>query len=438
MQRILLFFIFIIAIISLSATPKQALFIGNSITYMGDIPQKFESIADAFGDSVDVTLHTPSGTGIGDHVVSESLYETIRQGSWDYFIVQPGSGESPGTSTPPEITLERIETILDSVYHYNPYVQPLFYQISCRTWGHTPEDLATYNQTMDLILENVQYWADNTETFLAPVGETLRAAWNENQETLFWYDFDDIHLNERGSYLAACVFYATIFQKPSLGTEYLGNLEAETAAEYQARADDMTLNNFPDWRINTYNFWLDFELEQNLNEITIINNSANLESVLWDFGDGATSEDFEPEHSYQAEGVYEITMQANVTYNSGAEAVVEKTEEVEVTEVIVSVEPDIIEPRLNIMVYPNPFRLGLNNQIIFNLNLADVGEYSLAIFNLKGQKVKTLIGVKNESVEGVITWDGLDEAGKLVSSGLYFSYLRIGEQVYQQKIMLLK
>ncbi|MFO7896055.1 MAG: PKD domain-containing protein [Candidatus Cloacimonadales bacterium] len=438
MQKIVIFLVFAFVIISLSATAKQALFIGNSITYMGEIPQKFETIADAFGDSVDVTLHTPSGTGIGDHVDSESLYETIRQGSWDYFIIQPGSGESPGTSTPPEITLERIETILDSVYYYNPYVQPLIYQISCRTWGHTAEELATYNETMDTILDNVQYWADNTETFLAPVGETLREAWNENQDILFWYDFDDIHLNEHGSYLAACVFYATIFQKTSSGSEYLGNLSAEVAAEYQARADNMTLNNFPDWRINTYNFWLDFQVEQISNQISISNLSQNLDNCFWDFGDGTTSADFEPEHSYQAEGVYEITMQANVTYNSGVEAVLEKTEEITVDEVIVNAETNIVEPGLNIMVYPNPARLGLNNQINFSLNLAQVGEYSLVIFNLKGQRVKTLTGVKNNSGEDVIIWDGLDEAGKLVSSGLYFSNLHVGEQVYQQKLMLLK
>ena len=428
-----LILILLICSLGLFAQSKQALFIGNSITYMGEIPQKFESIADAFGDSIDVTLHTPGGTGIGDHVVSESLYETIRQGIWDYFIIQPGSGESPGTSTLPEITLERIETILDSVYYYNPYVQPLFYQISCRSWGHTPEELVTYNETMDAILENVQYWSDQTETFLAPVGETLRAAWNENQEILFWNDFDDIHLNERGSYLAACVFYATIFQKPSLGTEYLGGLEAEIATEYQNMADNMTLNNFPDWRINTYNFWVDFELEQMSNQVSITNLSHNLDDWFWDFGDGTTSDEYEPGHNYQAEGVYQITLQANVVYNSGAEAIVEKTEEIEVTEIMVSAEPEVIEPDLQISIYPNPFRLGVNNQVKISFNLPEASYCCLEIYNLKGQKVRKF-DVDNNS----ISWDGKDEAGKLVGSGLYLAKLQVGKQAYQQKIMLLK
>jgi hypothetical protein len=432
MKKIMILLVFIFAILNLSAVAKQALFIGNSITYMGDIPQKFETIADAFGDSVDVTLHTPGGTGIGDHVVSEILYEKIRQGIWDYFIIQPGSGESPGTSTPPEITLERIETILDSVYHYNPYVQPLFYQISSRTWGHSPEELENYNQTMDLILENVQYWADNTETFLAPVGETLRAAWNQDQETLFWYDFNDIHLNERGSYLAACVFYATIFQKPSSGTEYLGDLELQTAAEYQSMADEMTLNNFPDWRINSYNFWLDFEVEQNMNEISIINNSSNLESVFWDFGDGITSEDFAPEHHYQQVGTYQICLQAEVIYNSGLAAVISDSLLVEVTDLIVSSEEQCLDER-QISIFPNPFSPLANQQLKICFGLPESALKKVEIYNAKGQKISNMKWVEPHQY----FWDGRDSSGKNVSSGIYLIRAETTRENLTGKILVL-
>ena len=433
MKKLVFFFIFISILFHLMAETKHALFIGNSITYMGDIPQKFETIADAFGDSVDVRLHTPGGTGICDHVVSEALYETIREGIWDYFIIQPGSGESPGTSTPPEITLERIETILDSVYYYNPYVQPLFYEISCRTWGNSQEDLLTYNETMDAILSNVQYWADNTETFLAPIGETLRNAWNANQDTLFWNDYDDIHLNEYGSYIAACVFYASIFQKPSFGSEFCGDLNHVVAEEYQQMADDMTLNNFPDWRINTYNFWIDFDIEQNLNEISIINNSSNLENVSWDFGDGTISEEFAPEHVYQEIGSYNLTLNAGVIYNSGAEAVISETLEVNVTELNVSAEQDITANN-KISIYPNPFRLSKNNILKISFDLPQNNLINLGIYNAKGQIVRSLISSEQEN----LFWDGKDLNGKNVSSGLYLIKASVGKDNYNEKILILK
>ena len=65
--------------------------------------------------------------------------------------------------------------------------------------------------------------------------------------------------------------------------------------------------------------------------------------------------------------------------------------------------------------YPNPF----NANTSFTLAMPKSGSYSVRIYNLAGQVVKTFEG---EAPAGrqTLTWDGTDQNGKPVSSGIYF------------------
>jgi len=68
-------------------------------------------------------------------------------------------------------------------------------------------------------------------------------------------------------------------------------------------------------------------------------------------------------------------------------------------------------------IYPNPFNPTTN--IKFSLK-ADA-KVSLNIYNVRGQKVKTLINDNMQAGYHSIIWDGRDESGKSVTSGVYFS-----------------
>jgi len=67
--------------------------------------------------------------------------------------------------------------------------------------------------------------------------------------------------------------------------------------------------------------------------------------------------------------------------------------------------------------YPNPFNPSTN--IKFSLK-AD-SKVQLHIYNIKGQKVKTLINEDMEAGYHTVVWNGRDDNGKSVSSGVYFS-----------------
>jgi hypothetical protein len=88
--------------------------------------------------------------------------------------------------------------------------------------------------------------------------------------------------------------------------------------------------------------------------------------------------------------------------------------------------------------YPNPFNP--STTISFSIEQNEQNQQvELSIFNIKGQKVKTLIDAVVSATEVSCTWNGKDENGKRVSSGQYTARLMInGEEKAVRKIMLVK
>ena len=64
--------------------------------------------------------------------------------------------------------------------------------------------------------------------------------------------------------------------------------------------------------------------------------------------------------------------------------------------------------------------------------------FSLEIFNLLGQHVRTLVDKEQSAGQYQITWDGKDEFGKSIGSGIYFYQLRTKNAVTVKRMVLLK
>jgi hypothetical protein len=84
--------------------------------------------------------------------------------------------------------------------------------------------------------------------------------------------------------------------------------------------------------------------------------------------------------------------------------------------------------------YPNPFNAGTN--IAFSLEQS--GQVSLIVCNLLGQTVRTLIDGHREAGIHNEAWDGRDDRGNAVSSGIYFSRLVQNNRSNVRKMVLLK
>jgi len=84
--------------------------------------------------------------------------------------------------------------------------------------------------------------------------------------------------------------------------------------------------------------------------------------------------------------------------------------------------------------YPNPF----NPSTTISFSIPNAGRVDLAIFNLKGQRVKTLVkGELNQGQHSVV-WNGQDESGRPVASGVYLYKLHGASEVMTRKMMLMK
>ena len=83
---------------------------------------------------------------------------------------------------------------------------------------------------------------------------------------------------------------------------------------------------------------------------------------------------------------------------------------------------------------PNPF----NPQTVIGYELPDPSAVVLTIYNLLGQPVHTL--VQNEQAAGVhrAVWDGRDDRGRSVASGVYVYRLTAGEQRAIRRLVLLR
>ena len=84
--------------------------------------------------------------------------------------------------------------------------------------------------------------------------------------------------------------------------------------------------------------------------------------------------------------------------------------------------------------YPNPF----NPITTIHYQLSQPGKVDLVIYNLKGQKIKNLVHIHQEAGMKSAQWDGKDDSGRAVSSGVYFYRLNAGKYDKTMKMILMK
>jgi pimeloyl-ACP methyl ester carboxylesterase len=86
--------------------------------------------------------------------------------------------------------------------------------------------------------------------------------------------------------------------------------------------------------------------------------------------------------------------------------------------------------------YPNPLASG-STSIRFNVPAAGVNS-ELAIFDIRGRRVKTILAETLPQGEYVRVWDGSDNAGRQVASGVYFYRLQVAGQIQIKKLVVLR
>lgn len=138
--------------------------------------------------------------------------------------------------------------------------------------------------------------------------------------------------------------------------------------------------------------------------VELINESVNADSYLWDFGDGTTSTDPNPLHTYTKGGVYHVKLTA--TNNTSCSASV--------------TEGDFIIKYGNVIFIPNSFTPnndGINDK--FGVSITNLGRYHIQVFNRQGSVVF-------DSRDALATWDGTYKGSPLPVGTYYYIIDAIG------------
>ena len=84
--------------------------------------------------------------------------------------------------------------------------------------------------------------------------------------------------------------------------------------------------------------------------------------------------------------------------------------------------------------YPNPF----NPETTINFDLANDSSVLLEIYNIKGQKINTLVNSDFRAGSHNVVWSGIDDNGSSVSSGIYFYRMTTDEHSAVRRMILMK
>lgn len=195
----------------------SVLFIGNSLTFVNDLPKTLSDIAVSLGDKVDYDSSSIGGYTLMQHAQNTDTKNKILARNWDYVVLQEQSEFSALSDAKVAQQMFPFASDLNDLIKTNSHSQTVFFE----TWAHKNGDqdlcndnptLCSYDVMQDQVYKSYSIITQETGGILAPVGEAWRNVLITHPEiTLFQQDSE--HPRQEGTYLAACVFYITLFNR---------------------------------------------------------------------------------------------------------------------------------------------------------------------------------------------------------------------------------
>ncbi len=201
------------------STGLNVLFIGNSYTYVNDLPATLHGLAVAAGDdpAIAVSSVVVGGYTLQNHWEGPDAQPAIAKGGLTHVVLQGQSAEPVGDPANFEVYAKLFAAAVTAAH-----ARPVFFETWARKAGCT--DYVTYpwlGATPDVMQDSLsrEYvaMAAATAAKLAPVGEAFREVWTLHP-SIELYQGDGSHPTVAGTYLAACVFYDVLTGRTFLVT----------------------------------------------------------------------------------------------------------------------------------------------------------------------------------------------------------------------------
>lgn len=169
-------------------------------------------------------------------------------------------------------------------------------------------------------------------------------------------------------------------------------------------------------------------------QFTDLSSGEYIESWEWDFDDDGIIDSYEqnPEYTYQDTGSYTVSLTIYHMWIPN-EAYIE--DYINVTDGSISDNYELSISNYILRNYPNPF----NPSTIISYQLPEnIESAEIEIYNIKGQKVKQLVNEQLSAGQHSVVWNGKDNSGKPVATGIYFYKISAGKETQVKKMLLLK
>ena len=171
----------------------RVLFIGNSLTYVNDLPGTLSQLAASVDDTISVESVARPNFALIDHVNGQSeAVQVIRNGGWNFVVLQEG---------PSSLPINR-DTLVLATRSLDQDIRA----VGARTALYMVWPERERLNAFDAVRDAYQLAAKEVGGIFLPAGEAWRTAWAVDPG-LALYGPDNFHPSALGTYLAALVIY---------------------------------------------------------------------------------------------------------------------------------------------------------------------------------------------------------------------------------------
>jgi hypothetical protein len=219
----------------------RMLFVGNSLTSQNDLPGMIAALARSRGRGMLYEAHAPGGYRLSQHASDPRLLEKIDRGSWDVVVLQE---QSQMPALPPDRLQREVypfaRVLSERIRAASPGAKVAFYATMAKRNGDAqffPDiaEMGTYAGMQRRINASYAEMAKDNRGLLVPVGSVWEKARAEKPAIELYAD--ETHPSLAGTYLAACIFYAVIFEQSPVGASHPRGIDDATATILQKIAE---------------------------------------------------------------------------------------------------------------------------------------------------------------------------------------------------------
>lgn len=225
--------------------PQRVLFIGNSYTGVNQLPKVFGGIVtSATGASPTIKSATPNGLTLQKQLENKPSLDLIEEGNWDVVVLQGNSLETAVAEANEMVRtnfLESARKLSELVRARSPRARIYFYE----TWARHPDFWKSANPLPDVgadaveMQARVRKWygkaAELCKAGVVPAGDAWELHYRDGKAARL-HAKDNSHPEFNGTYLAALVFYKSLYHPRNIEVAWRGKLTEDEAEHLQGIA----------------------------------------------------------------------------------------------------------------------------------------------------------------------------------------------------------